>query len=188
MENNMTIEFIVAVDDYIAFNLFHFKNSPTFQRQLLLNRLVFTFIIATICFLPYFFWSEKLSFIAFLLSAVGGIVSFLVYPRIHEKNLREQLPKLLNEGKNEGVLGKQKIIITPEALINETPAGEQKVFWNSADKIAETNDYIFLYVGSMSAAIIPLSAFPSMEQKNAFLELVKQYYHASTGRTLPIIS
>jgi len=191
MEDCMTIEFNVTVDDFIAFNLFHFKNSPAFQRQLLITRSAFAFILAAILSLPCPVLVGQLSYVAFLFPIVGivvGIIAFLAYPRMHEQNLRKQLPKMLNEGGNEGVIGKQKIVITPEAVINETPAGEQKAFWSSVDKIVETSDYIFLYVSSMSAAIIPRSAFPSEEQRNAFLELAKQYHHSATGRRSSTIS
>ncbi len=187
----MTIDFMTTADDFIAFNLFHFKNSPTLKRQLLITRLAYAFFLAVILSLPYTAYVKELPFFACLFPILGvvvGILIFLAYPRMHEKNLRKQLSKVLKEGGNEGMIGKQKIVITPEAVINETPAGEQKAFWSSVDKIVETRDYIFLYVSSVSAAIIPRSAFPSDEQRNAFLELAKQYHSAATGRTLSTIS
>jgi hypothetical protein len=191
MENSMTIEFIVTIEDFVAFNLFHSKNSPTLQRQLLITRSTLAFVVAAILFLPCPVLVGELSYVAFLFPIVGiivGIIFFLAYPRMHEQNLRKQLPKMLNEGTNESVIGKQTIIITPEAVINETPTGEQKAFWSSVDKIVETSDYIFLYVSSVSAAIIPRSAFPSEEQRNAFLELAKQYHQSATGRRSSTIS
>jgi hypothetical protein len=122
---------------------------------------------------------------ASVLAIVFGGVVFLIFPWISGLGMRQQIEKVITEGKNEGGFGKQKLVITSEAIIEENNAGESKYFWSSLDKLVDSSNYIFLYVGTLKALIIPHNSFADEEQCTEFVKLVEQYYSKAMGKSLP---
>jgi hypothetical protein len=185
----MTLNYDVTAEDFIAFNLYHFRHSPALQRQILITRITLSLLVIGLTLgLVYILDRDKqLSLFALFAAVIGGALFFLIYPRLIEPNLRKQLEKMLHEGKNDGVIGQQTLALTPEGIINGTPTGEQKIFWPAVEKVAATAEHVFIYVSALSAAIIPRRNFASESACTAFLQALQQYYREATGRELPSV-
>ncbi len=184
----MEIEYDRTPDDLIAFNLYHLHNSPNLKRQIRISMGLFGILIASFLLVIFVAGNKVLLCIFFIFSIIGGIGLFLSLPRYYDQQTVKLTKRLLAEGRNEGLIDHTKVILTPEAIIGQTSRGEEKVFWHSVNQAVETATYIFLYVSSMNAYIIPRRAFSSDEQRLSFLSLVNQYYKDSTGQTLLTIS
>ncbi|WP_206698730.1 YcxB family protein [Leptospira stimsonii] len=82
------------------------------------------------------------------------------------------LNKMIREGRNNGMIGKQKITLTDDSLNVETEFHSSRFKLGSINQIVETTEYIFLYLTSMSALVIPQPAFRN-SKKDEFLEKVR---------------
>ncbi|MBM3934707.1 MAG: YcxB family protein [SAR202 cluster bacterium] len=190
----MVLDYEVTTDDFVKFSLYHYKNSPTYQRQILMGRLLNAFVFVAVvmgiglAISPLLDLGWGIALVAWGVPAVlGAIAAFLVFPRLSDQKLRKLLPKLMDEGKNDGVTGKQCINVTPEAIINRPSIGDHRVPWMSVERLVQTSDHVLIYVGSMSAAIIRLNFFATDEDLLAFIETIKRYYGAATGKSLPTV-
>jgi hypothetical protein len=184
----MEIEYDRTPDDLIAFNLYHLHNTPNLKRQIRTSMGLYVILIASILLIIFAAGNKVLLCIFFTFSIIGGIGLFLSLPRYYDQQTVKLTKRLLAEGRNEGLIGHTKVILTPEAIVGQTSRGEEKLFWHSVNQVVETATCIYIYVSSMSAYIIPRRAFSSDEQRLNFISLVNQYYKDSTGQPLLTIS
>ncbi|MEN1937069.1 YcxB family protein [Paenibacillus sp. 102] len=77
---------------------------------------------------------------------------------------------MLREGSYSNLLGKHKVQITDEGIIETNSGGETKRKWKGIEKVEENEAYIFIYVSSMSANIVPKTAFARENSKSEFIK------------------
>ena len=80
---------------------------------------------------------------------------------------------LLKEGKNNGVLGKRIFEIRDNQIIETTEHTKEFVNINSVEKVIINEEYIFIYINSMQAYIIPLRVFKNGEEEDRFRKYIE---------------
>lgn len=166
----MQIEYTLTEQDFIAFNLHDAKHSKMVKRSLFLQ----CYIIAII------FFAVPLS--SFLLGPSGqvytelpvifllaGIIWIVFYPAYFYKHIERNIKKMLWEGSYKNLFGKHKVQIADEGIIEINNGGETKRNWKGIEKIEENEAYIFIYVSSMSANIVPKHAFVHENSRSEFM-------------------
>ena len=181
----MKIEYNLDLDDYINFNLIHMRNSPAVKRQRILIRLLISIGLTLILFIITLSSNDISMAEKIIAPIIGGGAYFLVSPLLSGLGLRQQVKKMITEGKNEGLIGKNIVAISSEAITGENAAGEGKYFWNALDKLVVSPNYLFLYVGAVKAILIPRNSFNDEQQCDDFIDLIDQYYSEATGDSLP---
>lgn len=82
---------------------------------------------------------------------------------------------MLNEGNNENILIRRSISISKEGLLEKSSIGESKVKWNQVDKVEETEEYIYIYISSISAHIIPKRVFRDENESRLFIKEIEKF-------------
>ena len=167
----MRLEYTLTEQDFIAFNLHYAKHSKTVKRSLFFQH----YIVAII------FFAVPLS--VFLIGPPGqvytevpfifllaGIIWIVFYPKYFYNHIERNIKKMLREGSYSKLLGKHHLQITDEGIIETNSGGETKRNWNGIEKIEENEAYIFIYVSSMSANIVPKTAFSRENSKSEFMQ------------------
>lgn len=168
----MIFEYELSKQDYIDFNIYHMKNSDTLKRSLHLQQyllpifyLIMPFILAGITDIPLVIWLTT-----FVIVAVLWVI---FYPKYFMSSTIKRISKLVDEGKNKDMLGKHCIIVDEDGIVEKTENGESRTKWNGVEKVTETEKYVFIYISSIMAYIIPKSVFVSDIIKNEFLSLLR---------------
>lgn len=164
----MKIDYNLTEEDYLNFNMFHLKNSKTATKSLNLQRfltplflIAFGYIFSTITEI------EFLSiFITFLIISTLWII---FYPKYFYSHVSRQTKKMIQEGKNGGLLGKHLLLMTEEGLIETTPNSETKVSWASVKEFVEDEDNFYLYNSGLSAIILPKRDVADEEELRAYI-------------------
>jgi hypothetical protein len=87
-----------------------------------------------------------------LLVTVGVVILIrLLRPRI----LKRQLTRMLAEGKNAGLYGQHRLIISPDGIREVLNVGEPMRRWKAVEKIGVTDDHAFFYITALSAFVLP---------------------------------
>lgn len=153
----LAVSYEVALDDAIAFALFHDSQSPTSRRRRRLLRVgmatLIALIAATIGGLTR----------APLLGLVGLGFAFAfwwMFPRRYQTGLRQSVVKLYGEGSNVDVLGPTRLVLDEEFLTETTPTRDVRTRWAAVERCAETADHLFVYVTGNSAVIVPKRSLP----------------------------
>lgn len=158
----------------MAFNIFHAENSPTIRKSILIQRLIGPVIFLIMTFyakrktgIPLWYW--------FIIFGTFGVLWYIIYPKYIKWEVSRRTSKLIKEGKDEKILGNKNIKLTPEGIYGTSLYSEEKVKWNSIEHIEETEDYIYIFISSISAFIIPIRAFNDTDTKEAFMMELDKY-------------
>lgn len=159
----LKIHYELTEEDYLHFNLFHVKQSKTAIKSLKIQRFITPvfFIIAAFIFsgigdMPVVF--------PLIIFGLISIVWLIFYPKYFYSLVMRQSKKMLKEGKNDGLLGQQQMVLSEEGIVYLTSNGESQVKWTGIKKIVEDSDFFYLYNSSVSAYILPKRALSSVKE------------------------
>lgn len=165
----MEINYTLTEEDYLNFNMYHVKNSKTAVKSLKLQRfitplffIVFAFVFSAIADVS--FWG------LFIIFFVIGILWVLFYPSYFYSVVRRQTKKMIQEGENEGLLGKHHLVMTEEGITETTSSGKTKVCWGSLKDFKEDDKNFYLYNSGLSAIILPKRAVTNIEEVYAYIK------------------
>lgn len=82
---------------------------------------------------------------------------------------------MLEEGDNENLLNHRKLTLRVDGIQQISEHNVVNTPWEQIDSIWETEDYLFLYISSLSAYIIPKRAFNSKEDQEDFFNEIKTH-------------
>jgi len=82
---------------------------------------------------------------------------------------------MVREGRNMGMLGLRTIVISSDGITERTQVSETTCKWPSIEKICTNGDYVFVYMSTMSAFIIPKRAFNTSSEFDTFISQAKHY-------------
>ncbi|NLL71658.1 MAG: YcxB family protein [Epulopiscium sp.] len=170
----MHIKYEIKEEDYIQFNLFHVKHSPTIKRNVFIQRYIISLIFLIIPFIFYLFDDPSWKF---SIPVFFGIYLFWVfyYPKKFIKNMKKNIEKMMKEGRNDYLLGPCELWITEEGIHKKGTSGETKTKWETVEKIARDKEHLYIYIGSLAAYIIPLRAFVEESEKEMFVNIIQKY-------------
>ncbi|MBU5592166.1 YcxB family protein [Clostridium sp. MSJ-4] len=164
----MKIDYELTKEDYINFNIYHMDHSETMRRSLFIQRYIISLIFLIVPFvvtgssdIPLWYWLS-IFIIIFVLW-----VAF--YPRYIKWMIKRRLTKMLQEGKNAGLLGKGSISLTEEGIVKTSDSDDAKTSWSTVEKIIETKELVIIYISAVSAYIIPIKAFNNNTHKEEFV-------------------
>ena len=170
----MTLKYTLTSEDYIAFNLYHSQHSQSLRKMIAVQRIlpalvfiVFGLFLASWFQMPFLF--------ALSIYSILALIWILYYPHYFKRTLRKRVSKMLNEKDNRTLLGDYVMILGPEGFESKSNSQETKIEWSGIQSLEVTKDYIFLYNSSISAFILPSSAFHSEEERETFIKLVTNY-------------
>jgi len=92
--------------------------------------------------------------------------------KIEEKILINSVKKFLNRWDNSSIIWEHTINLKDDYLEVIEPWSTSKIYWNNVNKIVENEKYIFIYITSVSANIIPKFKL-SNNEKEKVIEFIK---------------
>ena len=171
----MTVQYEVTEADYVNFNLYHEKATKIKRKA---EALVFTLISAAVlCLLVMvdrlfgITVSIPLLLIRFGIAmlSTGLLLVFPIY-FIHKRDVK----KYLRSGRHNDFIGKQTFLFHESTFEVKNIYGMTHTYYLAVEKICLANHCLYVYIGSVKAFIVPLSAFTDDKQKQSFLSLMKQ--------------
>jgi hypothetical protein len=159
-------------DDYILFNQYHLLNSPSGKKSLMSLR----FIIPFICFMFITIFciagsDFELILIESILMTIISIFGIGFSKKKILKSMNKRIIKLKKEGRlpysNEAILK-----FDDEKIHEITPDTENVTKYSLIEKIAVTENVIYIYISSLQAFILPVTAFSGEMEKLKFLEFM----------------
>ena len=174
----MEIEYEITLDDMVAFNVYHIRNSPSCRRSRLLVR-----AILPLGMFPVFLHAGLTGEGPLLHSAIASgflwvSISFIWLLVTHcgwRRGLRRKLVRLYREGEAETKIVKHVMTLGPEGITDKTELAETKRKWRGLKKIVSDDKHIYLYVGPAEAHIVPKGVFPDESSIEGFLAAIEAF-------------
>ncbi|SHH75911.1 YcxB family protein [Clostridium grantii] len=170
-----TFNFKLTIEDYINFNMFHYYNSKSSHNTITLIRIIGTLIIILFPFII----KRTFDLMLFSIYFVMGILFFILFKKFFDKILKKNVRKMLNENSYGDFLLKRTLTITDNEILDITDNNEMKTSWTGVTKIHEDGKYIFIYIGTAQAFIIPKHLFENTDKEYEFKKHLKKMYDNS---------
>lgn len=172
----MEVEFELGIDDVLAFSRYHERRSPAVRRARRLQQLILA-IFAFLVFLAYgLVCALTASPETFLLdirfmAGFGSVWLLFLALSIAARHIQGRVfRRMLDEGKNKSTIGKHRLSVGQRGIMDLTAFSEQCTTWQGVERIADNEEYIFLYINAISAHVIPKCAFEHMRHMKVFLD------------------
>lgn len=169
----MELVFELTEEDYINYNLAHSKKSPSMKRSILIQRIIgpiifviAPFIIIRFSDIPLWYW--------IMILGLASIFWFIYYPKYATWEITRRVKKMLEEGNNENLFNKRSLVLTEKGIKEVSSIGESHISWDKIVRLEETKDYLFIYISSVSAHIVPKRAFGNLNEQNDFINKITE--------------
>jgi hypothetical protein len=151
----MKLETELTIEDILAFNRYHSENSRFTKR----SRNFISFLAYGIALLLVGITLVDLLRGKIISAVINIVFIFLLVTIARGKFTRyiidTQVRSSFKEGKNKGLVGHHEITISDDTITEESDSGSCTTKWGSVERIIRTEKYIFIYISSFSAFLIP---------------------------------
>src|SRR5215216_7230049 len=171
----MEVEYELTHDDLYAFQCRAAFDSPRGRRSTRKVYLLWFVALLLVSLLPAIGPDGfVISRVNFIFLAVAFPIVGLVQGFLTRRLMRRALLDLLKEEKpGRGQLGKHKVVLTEDSVVESTAVGESRTSWAGVDRIEQNPQYIFIYTSPAAAHVIPKRAFRDMQEAEGFYQLSK---------------
>jgi hypothetical protein len=160
------VSYVLTLADIHAFNQHYAQTSPVVRRARLRVRLAMTFFLALL--LSALGWGARADVGFWVMGAVIIAFWFAIFPRRLESMQRTFTERTYAVGKNAGLLGPHTVELTEEGIVERTPVRELKVKWEAMERVAHSDQHLFLWTSGFNALVLPRRAFESEDALKAF--------------------
>ncbi len=169
----MELEFELTEEDYVNYHINHSKKSPSIKRSILIQRIsgpvifmIAPFFIIKSSEIPLWYWIT-----IFGLSSIGWLI---FYPKYANWEIKRRVKKMLEEGSNENLFNRISLVLTEKGITGVSSIGESNISWDKIVSLEETKDYIYIYISSVSAHIVPKRVFKNSNEQKEFINKISE--------------
>jgi hypothetical protein len=168
----VNIEFERTSNDLVEFNIYHIANSPIIKKQILFSQIIGGLSTALIFLFIAYSSTQSVSIGVIIGSLLAGALAFVGFLYFYRAINLWQVKRMLREGNNKALLGRHAVTLSADGIFYKMEESESKMSWNSVDRVAQNGSYIFVYMGSVNALVIPKNTFASISDQEKFLNYI----------------
>jgi hypothetical protein len=171
------IRFETTIDDIVAFNRFHLGNSPAWRKQVWTQMLIVPAILSGLVVLGALRQDNRDDGLPFLLITgipvlvVSLLWAFGIRWWLHW-SLGRNTRKFWAEGSNRALTGWREMELADGRLIIKTELLYASLDLRAIEKIVNTDNYTYVYIGATNAYMIPMNLYPEDEYREFVGELI----------------
>ncbi len=183
----MIIEYELDKKDLLHFSMFWKKTSST-MRRFSRWELLGAVLVGSLVFLVFFLisskgnWSAALKFV--LPAALVILLVFLLLRFFNSLIARFLLRRIISEGANRGVLGKHTLALESTGVRETTEYGESFWKWSVIERLDQDGHYIYIFVQSVMAHVVPKRAFGSSTDSEKFFAEARRLWENAKSNEL----
>lgn len=162
----MKISMHITKEDYWRFNKFVMYSMPKYRRIMLTNFIVLPLLLSIILKIIGKPWGYSV----LVGISLGVLLDVFMYFSIKRKVMR-----LADSKENAAWLGDHTIEFTEHGIDETTPVSSGHYNWVAIPEIRMTKDYIYIFISSMQAHIIPLACLSNQSEQTQLIQLLEEY-------------
>lgn len=176
----MELKYHLTLDDYIAFNLAHFKQDRNTRRRRLIARIMGPVLLIAAAGL-IMLYVGRFDTLVTVIYGIFAVLWVITYPSYEEKRLKKNLQKMLESSENRFILGDRTLMLGEAEFISSGEKNENRCRYELIERMCADDGHFYLYVGAANAVIIPFSAFGSEREKQEFVALLTEKVQKAGG-------
>jgi hypothetical protein len=163
----MILQYKLTKEDLYNFNFYVGWQAPE-RKKFRIKYYLKTILSALIgIFIGSFIIAEgepSASFI-FICIVLGLLIGFLAAHIGSHALYKRKIEKFIVDPNNANLLAKTELVISDNGILNRDEYSEVSYNWNAIIRKAETKDYIYLFLNSIQAIVIPKKLLGNDEEK-----------------------
>ena len=167
----MLLYYTISEDDYLAFNIYHARHSPNYKRTIIGLCLLLPVLLAAITPLVFIAFPNTRPWLWAGVAIVVGGVWALLMPARFEALIRRHIKKII-QGRSEFV-GEFSLDLRENVMIYTGNNEKNEIAYSRVTKVATDGTLIYMFLGPVSAIIIPAAALAEASQKEIFWGLLR---------------
>lgn len=174
-----TIEFRRTLDDLVAANQFLSARMGNDRRNKIRGAVVGLVFFGSVAWWQYWDSGATRTALGFLAAGVAYAVAWVLWlgPWRQRRCIRQVVTRLYGKAPTTS----HTVTLTDDGVQESSSDGNTFHSWSGVPEISRTNDHVFLFVGPGAAHIVPVSAFPSKSDADAFFSNAQARKARSTG-------
>ena len=180
----MILHYALPEDAFFDYNVYYSTQSPAQQKHIqkwrTLPPLVWTLMaVSSVVFLNTLELHIRIMIV--LACSIASIVWYIRYPGIFERAIIKVLKRWFAEGKYNEYIGDFTLELTEDGLRESAPGRVTEVGYDKIQSIIEDKRWIYIFVGSITAIIVPYAAFATREDKEHFIAVLEEKRSVAAG-------
>jgi hypothetical protein len=170
----MVLKFSNTVDDIVAFNRYHCSASPQIRTAKRKQHLLFVLMLGA--FATSLLAYTRSPFVAagtFGAGLAGLVLSQTLLKETFARRRDELVRRMLLESSNDGILGPRRLSVLEDRLEEESATSRNSVRYEAIGRLEETPQYVFIYLNSQQAVVVPKREVAPTELE-AFMRVLRQ--------------
>ncbi|MES0489144.1 MAG: YcxB family protein [Leptospirales bacterium] len=173
----MKFEFEQTVEDIINFNQFQLENSEVMKSSIFKQRIA---LVAMYSLVVLFFIRSGIVKSDITIIIIYSIVCSFLFFRYNKYvywRSKRAVRKMLAEGKNKSMIGKQSLTFTAESITDKNEYSSTEFKYSLIEKFRENEDYFFLYTSALQAILVKKELFETKEKIAEFKDFILDKMH-----------
>jgi ABC-type multidrug transport system fused ATPase/permease subunit len=167
----LKIRYKTTLDDVLELASFHYSISPNLQRSLQIARWISVILFVLLAIIGLIMKSKYLAF-GGLIFAIGY---FFYIGNSHRKRYLKNFTRMYEKVPQKSQIGEHKLSFNDIGITEESAASVGTTAWRGIERIKSTPDHTFIYVGPVSAYVIPRAGVIEGDYNSFVAELVQRY-------------
>ncbi|HEY0078381.1 MAG TPA: YcxB family protein [Pyrinomonadaceae bacterium] len=169
----MEVTYKLNLDDVQAYQWHNIRTSATLRRNYRAAFVSFPLIILGVMIL-FVVTGLDILFAGFCF-VVSTALWALVFPHTYRRNINRATVKLLGEGRNELLQHAHRMSLDETGLNVRSGIGESRLAWSAVERVEETETHIYIYIGALTAYVVPKWAFATRREAEDFFDAARSF-------------
>ena len=163
-----SVTYELSVDDMVSLSDDQMRRSKALRRQARGAIVGTTAVVVLGIGTAFTLALQRLGVFHIVFIAVFTTIFLFLLWRATLHSRRNSVRKLFAEGKNLLMIGPHRVDLHEGYLTSSSPVAQSHFRWDVVEAIERTDAHVFIYVSSLAAIVIPLAAFASPDEADAF--------------------
>lgn len=165
----MVLNYEVTVDDYLAYNMFFYKESAEVKKPVLWFRIVFV-VLALVNAASWMAGGDVRNLVMLIVSCF--MVAFA--RKIALGAVRRSVLRLVKGDKVDEFIGRQKLELLGDVIRWGKSGEKRETAYANVRKIERDEERLYVFTGGMTAFIVPAGVFQDEAEKEKFIDMINE--------------
>ena len=170
-----TFQFQLTEEEYFEYSLCHSYSMPKFRKRHMTQRFLYPLLFVVCAFFLWVAYANPLT--AYIPFGIVTVCWIVFYRKLNEWGIRRSIKTIKESGKAP-YDDDFKAVFEEEKLLTSTKDTEVTTAYSALEKIVIGKNALYLYKNAIAAYIMPYRVFASEEEKESFLQFLRQKTNA----------
>jgi hypothetical protein len=173
----MEVEFVIRVDDHLAFHRYYLERRPPAGSGRLVVLVLLFGLLGGLMWLNYNRggWADITAPVVLTVVFIAFAVLAVFQRRLFVGQVLRAMRRQLDDEWSEKLLGWRRLSIDPDGITVVSELTTASTLWQAVEQIAVTDDYAFFFLTRRTGFVLPARAFPDDEGFQDFVKTARHY-------------